>query len=46
MYMNVEVVAEINSFLLFIGDGPQSASELYRLGDRHLSTKFSGHFCG
>jgi hypothetical protein len=26
--------------------GPQSASELYRLIDRHLSTKFSVNFCG
>jgi hypothetical protein len=26
--------------------GPQSASELYRLSDRHLSTKFSANFCG
>jgi hypothetical protein len=25
--------------------GPQSASELYRLSDRHLSTKFSANFC-
>jgi hypothetical protein len=26
--------------------GPYSASELYRLSDRHLSTKFSANFCG
>jgi hypothetical protein len=26
--------------------GPQSASELYRLSERHLSTKFSANFCG
>jgi hypothetical protein len=26
--------------------GPESASELYRLIDRHLSTKFSANFCG
>jgi hypothetical protein len=26
--------------------GLQSASELYRLSDRHLSTKFSANFCG
>jgi hypothetical protein len=26
--------------------GPSSASELYRLIDRHLSTKFSVNFCG
>jgi hypothetical protein len=26
--------------------GPWSASELYRLSDRHLSTKFSANFCG
>jgi hypothetical protein len=26
--------------------GPQSASELYRLSDRHLSTKFRANFCG
>jgi hypothetical protein len=26
--------------------GPSSASELYRLNDRHLSTKFSANFCG
>jgi hypothetical protein len=26
--------------------GPQSASELYRLIDRHLSMKFSANFCG
>jgi transcriptional regulator of NAD metabolism len=25
--------------------GLQSASELYRLSDRHLSTKFSANFC-
>jgi hypothetical protein len=25
--------------------GPQSASEVYRLSDRHLSTKFSANFC-
>jgi hypothetical protein len=25
--------------------GPWSASELYRLGDRHFSTKFSANFC-
>jgi hypothetical protein len=25
--------------------GPQSASELYRLSDRHVSTKFSADFC-
>jgi hypothetical protein len=25
--------------------GPQSASELYRLRDHHLSTKFSANFC-
>jgi hypothetical protein len=24
----------------------QSASELYRLSDSHLSTKFSANFCG
>jgi hypothetical protein len=26
--------------------GPYSASELYRLSDRHLSKKFSADFCG
>jgi hypothetical protein len=26
--------------------GPWSASELYRLSDRYLSTKFSANFCG
>jgi hypothetical protein len=26
--------------------GPWSASELYRLSDRHFSTKFSANFCG
>jgi hypothetical protein len=26
--------------------GLQSASELYRLSDRHLSAKFSANFCG
>jgi hypothetical protein len=26
--------------------GPYSASELYRLNDRHLSTKFNANFCG
>jgi hypothetical protein len=26
--------------------GPKSASELYRLIDRHLSMKFSVNFCG
>jgi hypothetical protein len=26
--------------------GPLTASELYRLNDRHLSTKFSAKFCG
>jgi hypothetical protein len=26
--------------------GPQSASELYRLGDCHLWAKFSANFCG
>jgi hypothetical protein len=26
--------------------GPQSASELYGLSDRHLSMKFSANFCG
>jgi hypothetical protein len=26
--------------------GPKSASELYRLSDRHLSTKFSAKYCG
>jgi hypothetical protein len=31
---------------MFILRGLQSASELYRLSDRHLSTKFSANFCG
>jgi hypothetical protein len=26
--------------------GPQSARELYRLSDRHMSAKFSAEFCG
>jgi hypothetical protein len=26
--------------------GPYSASELYRLSNRHSSTKFSANFCG
>jgi hypothetical protein len=26
--------------------GPRSTSELYRLIDRYLSTKFSANFCG